>query len=56
MTSGDVAGLEIALDDVVVQEIWPAVYDNVSPGEIAAFTRNVLGLDTGAKVYDFGKE
>lgn len=51
----DVSKLKLALDDVIVTEIWPAMYDLVSTSDLYFFVTKVLDLDTTTKVNNFGK-
>jgi hypothetical protein len=42
-------------DDVVVEELWPAVHDEVRMDEVTRFLRDTLGLASDREVYAFGQ-
>ncbi len=54
LNNGHASQLDLSLGDVLVQEIWPAVYEEVSPIETTNFVRTVLGLDSTTKINSFG--
>lgn len=45
---------ELSLDDVRVEEVWPAVCDPVSPLTRDRFLRDVLGITTVKGLHEFG--
>lgn len=47
---------EISLDEVVVLELWPAVFDFVSFSDINYFLVEVLELKSLAEIYQFGRK
>ena len=56
LTESDVSTLKLTLDDVIVSEIWPAMFDFVSTSDLYSFVKNVLELDSTTKVNNFGKK
>jgi hypothetical protein len=43
------------LEDVVVTEVWPAIYDLAGTTEIYSFVKDVLSLDYATKGNSFVK-
>jgi hypothetical protein len=41
-------------DSILVQELWPAVYDPVTPAALNSFLRDVLELHDERAIYAFG--
>ena len=55
LVNSDVSSLKLSLEEVVVSEIWPAMYDLVETAEMYNFVKNVLSLDSPTKVNSFGR-
>lgn len=50
------SNFEISLEDVVVVELWPAVFDFVPNSDINFFLSEVLGLKNLGDIYQFGRQ
>lgn len=55
LTQSEVTSLKLTIDDVVVSEIWPAMYELISTSELYSFVKDVLGLTSPTMVNSFGK-
>lgn len=46
---------DLSLNDVVILELWPAIYDETSPSDADEFCRIQLNLNKKEDVYTFGR-
>lgn len=51
-----VSGADPKIDDdaILIQEIWPAIHDPVSPSAVSSFLRDVLELADDRSLYEYG--
>jgi len=54
LTKENISGLNLTLDNVVINEIWPAIYEYVSPNDMYCFVKDILELDSSTEVNSFG--
>jgi hypothetical protein len=53
-TADEVGSLSVDLDTVSVHELWPALYDDVTGGELSTFLKGTLDLRDTAQLCRFG--
>lgn len=53
LISGNVSGTELRLDDVVVEELWPALHDTISAAAQTDFLQGTLKLSEDGDIYRF---
>lgn len=56
LTKGNIDGLNLTLDEIRIEEIWPASYDFISPAARVEFLENTLGLADDAAIYSFDNQ
>lgn len=54
LTETNAPGEPLKSDEVLVQELWPAVYDPVEPRAAVDFLQDALGIYTDEQLYAFG--
>jgi len=53
MINGTTSDLTLALEDVVIEEVWPALHDQVTPAAQTSFLQRTLSLSEDADIYRF---
>lgn len=53
LLAGNVTTLKLALEEMRIEELWPAIYDDVAASSQLEFVRSVLGLQQDRDVYTF---